>query len=127
MGYSLHWNEYNLQSVAEDFNDKVAGALEEALKDKDRQIRWKNDIAGLSKRFHNTFGLGGLQIAEIRFTAESAEYRAICVIIEEKKAVAYYGTVPKKGSKQERFLETIRINSDKVKEAILKRFDQEFS
>ncbi len=73
------------------------------------------------------FSLNGLQVAEIRFSVQSAEYRAICILVEEEKAVVYYHTVPKKGSEQERFLSLMRENSREIKEAIQNRFDLESS
>lgn len=77
-------------------------------------------MVDLRKRFHRIFGLENLTVAEIRFSSMSAEYRAICVVITDEESVAYYETVPKKGSHQERLLNIMRRQSEKIEGSIRK-------
>lgn len=120
MGYSLLWVEEDIESVSDDVSFQVARNLEEALQSKEDEIKWCKNMAQLSKRFQSVFNLEGLTVAEIRFSALSAEYRALCVVISEKETVVYYETVPKKGSFQERRLQIMRENADEIKSAIQK-------
>ena len=91
------------------------GDLEKALEDKGRQIKWRNSMAELRKRFQDIISLDGLTVAEMRFSSMSAEYRALCVVLPEEKVIFYYSTVPKKGSYQERELEIMRENAEEIR------------
>lgn len=127
MGYELVWREENIDNVAEKYNASLARSLEKALEDKERQLKWVDDVQGLRKRFHNFFNLEGLPVAEIRFTCQGGEYRALCIVISEKKAVIYYTTVPKKGSAQQRRLDIMRDRSTEILNLVRRRFRQDSS
>jgi hypothetical protein len=125
MGFSLYWfEEEDIDDAEDDFSSKVAENLENALEEKQRQIKWKNSISGLNRRFHNSFSLDGLHIVEIAFQSSSGNYRAVCIVIPSEEAVVYFKTVPKKGSHQQRLLELIRENSDDINRFIQKKADQ---
>lgn len=94
------------------------------MEEKERQIKWKNNINELNKRFHNSFNLDGLHIVEIAFESMSGDYRAICIVVPDMNAVVYFKTVPKKGSHQQRLLDLIRENSDEIRELIQSKADQ---
>jgi hypothetical protein len=96
MGYSLIWKDKQIDDATEDFSYRLANDLENALEDKQRQIKWKKNMAELSQRFHDVLSLNELTVAEIRFSSMSAEYRALCIVLPEKQIVVYYTTVPKK-------------------------------
>ncbi|MDY6768719.1 MAG: hypothetical protein SVW02_01275 [Candidatus Nanohaloarchaea archaeon] len=127
MGFTLLWTAEDIENAATDFSDGVADDLAEALEEKEKQIRWKDNLTELSSRFHNTFGLADLHIAEIAFTSLSAEYRAICVVFPEKQEVVYYTLVPKKGSHQDRQLEIMREKSAEIEAFIRKKSDRSSS
>lgn len=120
MGFSLLWVEEDIESVSDDISFQVARNLEDALESKESEIKWCKNMSQLSKRFQSVFSLEGLTVAEIRFSAMSAEYRALCVVIPDEEVVVYYDTVPKKGSFQKRRLEVMRENADEIKETIRK-------
>ncbi|MDY6761757.1 MAG: hypothetical protein SVY41_01790 [Candidatus Nanohaloarchaea archaeon] len=124
MGFALIWTDDDIEHVAQDFGQQVSDSLDSVLEGKKQQIQWVENIADLSKRVHNMFGIDGLQIAEIQFTVQSAEYRAICVVVPESDAVVYYTTVPKKGSYQERRLDLMRRNSRQVRDAVRRQADE---
>lgn len=124
MVYGLYWFESDIEDAEDDFSSHLADDLESALEEKERQIKWKNNINELNKRFHNSFNLNGLHIVEIAFESMSGDFRAICVVLSEKNAVIYYTTVPKKGSFQRRQLEIIREKSDEIEEFIRNKADR---
>lgn len=124
MVYGLYWFESDIEDAEDDFSSHLADDLESALEEKERQIKWKNNINELNKRFHNSFNLNGLRIVEIAFESMSGDFRAICVVLSEKNAVIYYTTVPKKGSFQRRQLEIIREKSDEIEEFIRNKADR---
>ncbi len=115
MGFDLVWTDEQIDNASDDFSNHVSDRLEKSLKDKERQIRWSQNMAGLRRRFQDIISLDRLTIAEIRFSAMSAEYRALCIVLPEEEAVFYYTTVPKKGSYQKRQLEILRENSEEIK------------
>lgn len=117
----------HIEKVSEDFSYRVAKDLESTIEDKHSQVKWKDDINGLSRRFHNMFKLGELHIAEISFSSMSGDYRAICVVIPDGKYVVYYTTVPKNGSSQERTLKLMEKNSEEIKKSIQSLIAKEFS
>ena len=121
MGYDLVWIEEDLEDAANEYNYRLANDLEKALKEKQKQIKWKKNRAELSQRFHNMFGLGDLTLAEIWFESQSQTFRALCPVIE--KAVFYYQTVPKSGSSQKRALKLMKKNSSEIKNHFQKRTD----
>jgi len=127
MGFTLIWDDEDLENVSDDFSYHVADDLESVLQDKQDQIKWKDNIQGLAQRVHNTFTLDGLHIAEISFTSMSAEYRAVCVVLPGEQYVVHYKTVPKKGDAQDRLLRLMRENSEEIKEATQKLVDQSSS
>ena len=120
MGFNLLWSEEDIEDASEDFSYHVARELENALEDKERQVKWSSNMAQLRKRFQDMFSLDGLTVAEVRFSSMSAEYRALCVVVPDVEVVVYYDLVPKKGSYQERRLEIMRENSDIIEESIRK-------
>lgn len=120
MGFSLLWVEEDIESVSDDISFQVARNLEDALESKESEVKWCKNMSQLSKRFQSVFNLEGLTVVEVRFSAMSAEYRALCVVIPDEEVVVYYDTVPKKGSFQERRLKVMRENSGEIKEAIRK-------
>lgn len=115
MGFSLLWNDGQIEEASEDFSYRLANNLESALEDKERQIKWCKSMADLRNRFQDIISLNGLTVAEIRFSSMSAEYRALCVVLPEEQVLFYYSTVPKKGSYQERELEIMRENAEAIK------------
>jgi len=123
MGYNLIWTEENIQDVSETYSYQVARDLEKACKSKEDEIKWIRNMAGLSRRFQDMISLDDLTVAELRFSSMSAEYRALLVVIPEEKVLVYYDTVPKKGSYQEKTLELMRNNSERISETIRKRID----
>ncbi len=127
MGFELVWDDADIENAANDFDDAVAEALERALSSKKTEIQWKTTLSGLSKRIHNMFGVGELQIAEIAFSVNAAEYRALCIVVHEKPALVYYTTVPKAGSLQKRKIATIRDNSPEIQEFIRRKAAQSSS
>lgn len=123
MGYNLIWTEENIQDVSEAYSYQVARDLEKACESKEDEIKWVRNMAGLSRRFQDMISLDDLTVAELRFSSMSAEYRALLMVIPEEKVLVYYDTVPKKGSYQEKTLELMRNNSERISEAIRKRID----
>jgi hypothetical protein len=68
MGFGLYWfEEEDIKDAEKDFSSNLADDLEDALEKKAKEIKWKNSISELNKRFHNTFKIGGLHVAEISF------------------------------------------------------------
>lgn len=124
MGFGLYWFDEDIEDAECDFSSHLADDLENALLEKEGQIKWKNNVSELNRRFHNSFNLNGLHVVEIAFQSMSAEYRAICIVIPDKDAVVYFKTVPKKGSHQERALDLIRENSSEIKGFIQGKADQ---
>lgn len=120
MGFSLFWNDEDIQNASDDFSYQIARELESALEDKERQIKWSKNMSQLSTRFHKVFNLDGLTIAEVRFSSMSAEYRALCIVIPDEEVVAYHSLVPKKGSAQKRQLKLLEENADRIEESIRK-------
>ncbi|MFB6265808.1 MAG: hypothetical protein ABEI07_01860, partial [Candidatus Nanohaloarchaea archaeon] len=104
MGYDLHWTEEQLEEAADQYS-KVHGledTLEAALQEKEEHLHSVENPAELPSRFHNTFTLNGLKIAEIRFQVHGKDFRAVCIVIHEESAVFYHITVDK--NNQERIL-----------------------
>ena len=120
MGFNLLWNDSDIDNASEDFSYQVARELENALKDKERQIKWRNNMAQLRKRFQDMFNLDGLTVAEIRFSSMSAEYRALCIVIPDEQVVVFHSLVPKSGSAQERQLNLIENNAESIEKSIRK-------
>ena len=60
MGFSLFWNDEDIQNASDDFSYQIARELESALEDKERQIKWSKNMSQLSTRFHKVFNLDGL-------------------------------------------------------------------
>lgn len=118
MVFRLIWCEEDIEDISNNIHPKVAEDLEKALEDKKRQVSWCKGMVDLRKRFHRIFNLENLTVAEIRFSSMSGEYRAICVVITDEESVVYYETVPKKGSHQERLLNIMRGQSEKIEESI---------
>lgn len=123
MGYNLIWTEENIQDVSETYSYQVARDLEKACESKEDEIKWIRNMAGLSRRFQDIISLNDLTVAELRFSSMSAEYRALLVVIPDENVLVYYDTVPKKGSYQEKTLELMRNNSERISKAIRKRID----
>ena len=124
MGFVLIWDSSQIEDAADDFSYGVARSLENALEDKERQIKWCNSMADLSRRFQDVISLSGITVAEIRFSAMSSEYRALCVVIPEEKSVFYWSLVPKKGSFQQRQLNLMEENSEEINQIVRKKLDQ---
>ena len=120
MGYTLIWTEEQIEAVSDDFSYHVADNLKDALDDKEDEIKWKNSMAGLSQRFQDIISFDDVDItvAELRFSAQSAEYRALCIVLPDEEVLFYYATVPKKGSAQDRQLEIIKENSEEILKSI---------
>lgn len=118
MGFGLLWDGEDIGNASDDFSYQVARDLESALEDKERQVKWKSNMAELRKRFQDMFNLHGLTVAEIRFSSLSAEYRALCIVIPDEELIVYHSLVPKKGSAQEKQLELIRENADRIENSI---------
>lgn len=127
MGYALVWARENIDNVAENYNTSVSQSLEKTLKDKERQLSWVERTSALKKRFHNIFKLDGLLVAEVCFTCQGGEYRALCIVIPEKKSVIYYTTVPKKGSLQQRRLDIMRDRSNEILNLVRRELRQDSS
>lgn len=123
MGFNLIWKEKHIEDVAEDFSYQVARDLDNALEDKERQIKWSRNMSDLATRFQDMFNLNGLTVAEVRFSSMSAEYRALCIVIPDEELVIYYDLVPKKGSYQERRLKIMRENAEAIEESIRESID----
>jgi hypothetical protein len=124
MGFVLIWSGDQIEDVADDFSYSVAQGLENALEDKERQIKWSNSMADLSKRFQDLISLDDLTVAEIRFSSMSSEYRALCVVVPEEETVFYWSLVPKKGSYQRRQLNLMEENSEKINQIVQRKLDQ---
>ncbi|MFB6209681.1 MAG: type II toxin-antitoxin system RelE/ParE family toxin [Candidatus Nanohaloarchaea archaeon] len=120
MGFNLLWNDKDIENASEDFSYHVARELKNALKDKERQIKWSKNMTQLRKRFHDMFNLDCLTVAEIRFSSMSAEYRALCIVITDQQVVVFHSLVPKKGSAQKRQLKLIEENSERIEKSIRK-------
>lgn len=118
MGFNLLWKDKDIETASDDFSYHVARELENSLEEKENQIKWCQNMADLSKRFQSMFNLEELTVAEIRFSAMSSEFRALCIVISEEETVVYYDIVPKKGSYQKRRLKIMRENSTEIKKAI---------
>ena len=127
MGFVLIWDDEQIEDASDDFSYHVAQDLEDALEDKESQIKWKNNMAELSRRFQDVISLDGLTVAEIRFSSMSSEYRALCVVVPEEKTLFYWATVPKGGSHQDRQLELMEENSDEINRIVQKKLDQRSS
>ena len=114
MGFSLIWTEEQVDKVSENFSYRVSDSLASTLEDKERQVKWCRSMSDLSARVHRMFNLDSLTVAELRFSAMSAEYRALCVVLPDEETVFYYSTVPKEGSAQKRKLSLMRENSGRI-------------
>jgi len=125
MGYTLIWTDEQIEAASEDFSYHVANNLEDGLDSKEDEIKWKNSMAELSQRFQEIISFDGVDItvAELRFSAQSSEYRALCIVLPDEEVLFYYTTVPKKGSHQQRQLDIIRDNSEEILESIRKSID----
>lgn len=124
MGFVLIWNNSQIEDAADDFSYNVAESLENALEDKERQIKWSNSMADLRKRFQDIISLNGITVAEVRFSSMSLEYRALCVVVPEEETVFYWSTVPKKGSYQQRQLNLMEENSEEISQIVRRKLDQ---
>lgn len=118
MGFNLLWNDKDIENASEDFSYHVARELENALENKERQIKWNKNMAQLRRRFQDMFNLDELTVAEIRFSSMSAEYRALCIVIPDEEVVVYHSLVPKKGSAQQRQLKLMEENAERIEESI---------
>ena len=124
MGYDLIWLEDDIDNAEKDYSHQLSQDLKEALNKKQNQIKWKNNPSELAQRFHNTFKLGDLNIAEIWFESQSGVFRAICPVMHQHRIVFYHTTVPKKGSHQERILKLMKENSSELRAYFQRRIDQ---
>lgn len=127
MGFVVIWSDEQIEDVSDDFSFHVAKSLEKSLVEKERQLKWVNSMADLRKRFQDIISLNELTVAEIRFSSMSSEYRALCVVVPEEETLFYWTTVPKKGSYQQRQLEMMRDNSDRINQIVQKKLDQHSS
>jgi mRNA-degrading endonuclease HigB of HigAB toxin-antitoxin module len=118
MGYSLYWTDEQVEKVANRYGFKVAQGLENALNNKQNQVKWLNQPSELPRRFHNMFALENLKIAEISFNVQGKEFRAICVVIHDLDAIVYHTTVDKETGNQDRRLAIMRKNSEEIEESI---------
>lgn len=127
MGYTLIWDDTQIEDASDDFSYHVARNLEDALEEKENQIKWSNNMADLRKRFQDIISLKSLTVAEIRFSSMSSEYRALCIVVPEEQTLFYWSTVPKKGSHQQRQLELMRENSDRISQIVQRKLSQRSS
>lgn len=127
MSYSIYWTEEDLQEASDIYNCGVSERLEEALEEKQRQVKWYDEISRVVKRFHNVFGINGLDVAEISFSFESREFRALCIIVKSEEAVVYFDLVDKGGSNQRRKLEDMKDRQDEISRVIRQRLDRSSS
>lgn len=116
MAYALYWTEEHIEAARRDYSRDVADRLRDVLASKDRQLLAVENPAGLGKRFHNTFTLNGLKVAEISFNVHGREFRAVCIVLHDLEAVWYHTLVDK--NDQERALRTMREKSDTIEAAI---------
>lgn len=123
MVFNLYWTEKDIEDAESEFGTHVASRLESVLEQKAREVRWKGNTAEVARRFHNFFGLGGLHVAEIKFTVQSREFRAVCLLVAED-SIAYFDLVDKEGGGQERLLRNIRKNAEDIRDAIRERLNR---
>jgi len=126
MDYRISFTQSDKNRLRDTHDETVISQLEEVIVKTNETLTWKNSLSGCSERFHSVLTGSPEYFAELNFTAQSTDYRAIIAWLPESEIFTVIYVVQKEQYYQTSEQKDVIAQIERHPRKIIQRAENQF-